>query len=99
MSQQSDINFLEPLATNRQRLFPCPARRQTTQLSGSVSYSIRSGNTLLENAADSSDMKNQAEGKKQKVNTWTVVRSYQSKFSYAEAVERLIKIHSVTKEK
>ena len=66
---------------------------------GSVSYSIRSGNTLLENAADSSDMKNQAEGKKQKVNTWTVVRSYQSKFSYAEAVERLIKIHSVTKEK
>lgn len=99
MSQQSVINFLEPLATNRQRLFPCPARRQTTQLSGSVSYSIRSGNTLLENAADSSDMKNQAEGKKQKVNTWTVVRSYQSKFSYAEAVERLIKIHSVTKEK
>ena len=99
MSQQSVINFLEPLATNRQRLFPCPARRQTTQLSGSVSYSISSGNTLLENAADSSDMKNQAEGKKQKVNTWTVVRSYQSKFSYAEAVERLIKIHSVTKEK
>ena len=99
MSQQSVINFLEPLATNRQRLFPCPARRQTTQLSGSVSYSIRSGNTLLENAADSSDIKNQAEGKKQKVNTWTVVRSYQSKFSYAEAVERLIKIHSVTKEK
>lgn len=99
MSQQSVINFLEPLATNRQRLFPCPARRQTTQLSGFVSYSIRSGNTLLENAADSSDMKNQAEGKKQKVNTWTVVRSYQSKFSYAEAVERLIKIHSVTKEK
>lgn len=43
-------------------------------------------------------MKNQVEGKKQKGNTWTVVRSYQSKFSCAEAVERLIKIHSVTKE-
>lgn len=69
-----------------------------SEVSGSVSYSISSGNTLLENAADSSDMKNQAEGKKQKVNTWTVVRSYQSKFSCAKAVERLIKIHSVTKE-
>lgn len=69
-----------------------------SEVSRSVSYSISSGNTLLENAADSSDMKNQAEGKKQKVNTWAVVRTYQSKFSCAETVERLIKIHSVTKE-
>ncbi len=43
-------------------------------------------------------MKNQVKVKKQKVNTWTIVRSYQSKFSCAEAVERLIKIHRVTKE-
>ena len=65
---------------------------------GSVSYSISSENTLLESAADLLDMKNQKKDKKQKVNTWAVVRSYQSKFSCAETVERLIKIHSVTKE-
>ncbi len=65
---------------------------------GSVSYSISSENTLLESAADLSDMKNQIEVKKQKVNTWTIVRNYQSKFSCAEVIERLIKIHSVTKE-
>ena len=58
-----------------------------SEVSRSVSYSISSGNTLLENAADSSDMKNQAEGKKQKVNTWAVVRSYQSKFSCTEVIE------------
>ena len=69
-----------------------------SEVSRSVSYSISSGNTVLENAADSSDMKNQAEGKKQKVNTWAVVRSYQSKFSCTEVIERLIKIHSATKE-
>ena len=69
-----------------------------SEVSRSVSYSISSENTLLESAADLLDMKNQIEVKKQKVNTWAVVRSYQSKFSCAETVERLIKIHSVTKE-
>ena len=48
---------------------------------GSVSYSISSENTLLESAADLLDMKNQIEVKKQNVNTWTIVRNYQSKFS------------------
>ncbi len=43
-------------------------------------------------------MKNQVEVKKQKVNTWTVVRSYQAKFSCTEAVERLIKIHRAARE-
>ena len=69
-----------------------------SEVSRSVSYSISSENTLLESAADLSDMKNQIEVKKQKVNTWTIVRNYQSKFSCAEVIERLIKIHSVTKE-
>ena len=54
---------------------------------GSVSYSISSENTLLESAADLLDMKNQIEVKKQKVNTWTIVRNYQSKFSCTEVIE------------
>ena len=54
---------------------------------GSVSYSISSENTLLESAADLSDMKNQIEVKNQKVNTWTIVRNYQSKFSCTEVIE------------
>ena len=54
---------------------------------GSVSYSISSENTLSESAADLLDMKNQIEVKKQKVNTWTIVRNYQSKFSCTEVIE------------
>ena len=65
---------------------------------GSVSYSISSENTLLESATDLLDMKNQIEVKKQKVNTWTIVRNYQSKFSCTVVIERLIKIHSATKD-
>ena len=58
-----------------------------SEVSRSVSYSISSENTLLESAADLLDMKNQIEVKKQKVNTWTIVRNYQSKFSCTEVIE------------
>ncbi len=43
-------------------------------------------------------MKNQVKIGKQGAAGWAVIRSYQSKFSCMEAVERLIQIHSAVKE-
>lgn len=62
------------------------------------SYSDDTDNMLLKsNHMDSAEMTHQI-GSKSRAKKWKVVRSYTSKFSCIEAVERLIKIHSDTKE-
>lgn len=44
------------------------------------------------------NMENQIKTGKREEKKWTVVRSYQSKFSCTEAVERLIEIHNAAGE-
>ncbi len=61
------------------------------------SYSDDADNMLLKSNMDSTSMSHQISSKS-KTKKWRVVRSYTSKFSCMEAVERLIKIHSDTKE-
>lgn len=62
------------------------------------SYSVDEENMLLENRMDSDGMPHQISAKSKK-KKWRVVRSYRSKFSCMEAIEKLIEIHSHTKER
>lgn len=61
------------------------------------SYSVNEENMLLKNRMDSDEMSHPVSAKS-KTRKWKVVRKYRSKFSCAEAVERLIEIHSNTRE-